>query len=293
MVEREEGKPAGFFDGLSVTSHYIRMYFGETLLAHGTCFFVMSAAGPVLVTNRHNFTGCNNITGEPLHKQCGIPDHAVVTFHPAEGEVHYHIDLEDHGNPGTPSWTEHPTLGRAADIVALPAKELANIVNEKTSVSLTDDWHRWTVGNELHVIGFPYGQIAGVFPIWSKGFIASEPDVDIAGLPMFLIDCRSRPGQSGSPVYAHFKTGEVVEHRGERYAARGPMNYFVGVYSGRLRRDSDLGMVWKRRCIGELVEHAVVHGTQHETERRRHRFSATLSKQYRLDQLISDAREIQ
>ena len=158
------------------------MYFGETPLASGTCFFVMSADGLVLVTNRHNFTGRDNITGKTLHKEWGIPDHAVVTLH-GPGEVHYHIDLVDHENSKAPSWVEHPTLGAKADIVALPVKEMANIIGENNSISLDGvssqgNWHRWDVGSELQVIGYPYSQIGGPFPIWSKGFIASEPDVE-------------------------------------------------------------------------------------------------------------------
>ena len=151
--EREAGK---VFDSLSGVARYIRMYFGETQqhLGNGTCFFVMSADGPVLVTNRHNFTGRNNLTGEPLHKQCGIPDHVVVTLH-CPSEVHYHIDLVDHANPERPAWTEHPTLGSKTDIVALPVKEMANIIGESNSVSLANDWHRWDVGSEVQVIGFP------------------------------------------------------------------------------------------------------------------------------------------
>ena len=114
----------------------------------------------------------------------------------------------------------------------------------------------WDVGSELQVIGYPFGQIGGLFPIWSKGFIASEPDVDIAGLPIFLIDCRSRTGQSGSPARARFKKGDVVTHKGKDHRAKEAQNYFLGVHSGRLRVDSDLGLVWKRSCIEELVNHA-------------------------------------
>ena len=203
MTDQGEFEVAGYYDGLSAVSRYVRMYYGETLLSSGTCFFVMSEDGPVLVTNRHNFTGRDNITGQLLHKQGAVPDHAVVTMH-GPHEVHYHIDLEDHEKRGAPAWTEHPTWGAKADIVALPVNEMTKIVGEANSVSLDDDWHRWEVGSELHVIGYPYGQIGGPFPIWSKGSIASEPDVDIADLPVFLIDCRSRTGQSGSPVFAHF-----------------------------------------------------------------------------------------
>ncbi|MYC60387.1 MAG: trypsin-like peptidase domain-containing protein [Gammaproteobacteria bacterium] len=292
MNNKGEHKVRGFFDTLSGVSRYIRMYFGETFLASGTCFFVMTTDGPVLVTNRHNFTGRDNITGRPLRKDCGIPDHAVVTLH-GPGEVHYHIDLVDRENPEAPSWVEHPTLGAEADIVALPVKEMTNIIGETNSISLEGvssqaNWHRWDVGSELQVIGYPYGQIGGPFPIWSKGFIASEPDVDVAGLPIFLIDCRSRPGQSGSPVWARFGKGDVVTHKGQDYQAKETQNYFLGVYSGRLRGDSDLGLVWKRNCIEELVNHAIAHGTQHRMELRRHRFSATFSGEFSLDRFVSD-----
>ena len=296
MNDKGERNLAGFFDILSGVSRYIRMYFGETPLASGTCFFVMSADGLVLVTNRHNFTGRDNITGKTLHKECGIPDHAVVTLH-GPGEVHYHIDLVDHENSKAPSWVEHPTLGAKADIVALPVKEMANIIGENNSISLDGvssqgNWHRWDVGSELQVIGYPYGQIGGPFPIWSKGFIASEPDVDVACLPIFLIDCRSRPGQSGSPVWARFRKGDVVTRKGQDYQAKETVNYFLGVYSGRLRGDSDLGLVWKRSCIEELVNHATAHGTQHQMERRRHRFSASFSEDFGLDRFIGDDFEV-
>ena len=289
-----KGKPRlqGYFDNLSGVSRYIRMYFGDTLLASGTCFFVTADDGPVLVTNRHNLTGRDNITGKTLHQTGGIPDHAVVTLHGPK-EVHYHVDLVNHDNPEAPSWVEHPTLGAKADVVALPAKEMTNIIGEHNSVSLDGissqgNWHRWDVGSELQVIGYPYGQIGGPFPIWSKGFMASEPDVDVAGLPLFLIDCRSRPGQSGSPVWARFRKGDVVTHEGRDYRAKENMDYFLGVYSGRLRNDSDLGLVWKRSCIEELVDHAVAHGPQHQMKRRRRRFSASPSKEFSLDRFISD-----
>lgn len=204
MNNEAELKVGGHFDSLSSVSRFMRMYYGQTLLGYGTCFFVMSGDGPVFVTNRHNFTGRNRFTDEPLHKQGGIPDHTVVTMH-GPGEVHYHIDLTDHANPEAPAWTEHPTLGAKADIVALPVKEMTNVVGETNSVSFTNDWHRWDVGSELHVIGYPYGQMGGPFPIWSKGSIASEPDVDISGLPVFLIDYRSRPVSLDLPCSRTFE----------------------------------------------------------------------------------------
>lgn len=113
--------------------------------------------------------------------------------------------------------------------------------------------------------------------------------MNIGGLPIFLIDCRSRPGQSGSPVWARFKKGDVVTHKGKDYQAKEAQNYFLGAYSGRLRADSDLGLVWKRSCIEELVNHASVHGTQHRMERRRHRFGASLSNEFDLERFMGES----
>lgn len=72
----------------------------------------------------------------------------------------------------------------------------------------------------------------------------------------FLIDCRSRPGQSGSP--AIFAASEFAPYRHANGSiATGPVQELIGVYSGRLHNDSDIGVVWKRDAVREIVEHGV------------------------------------
>jgi hypothetical protein len=92
----------------------------------------------------------------------------------------------------------------------------------------------------------------GALPIWATGFIASEPDVDYNALPLFLIDCRSRPGQSGSPVVA-YRSGAVTTKTGAAMFAGPPRYRLLGIYSGRINDQSDVGMVWKVSAIQELV----------------------------------------
>ena len=58
----------------SIRPIYIEMYFGGTILASGTAFFVNSAKGPIFITNRHNVTGRHQDTHEPLNQNGGIPD---------------------------------------------------------------------------------------------------------------------------------------------------------------------------------------------------------------------------
>lgn len=82
--------------------------------------------------------------------------------------------------------------------------------------------------------------------------MASEPDVDFNEMPIFLIDCRSRQGQSGSPVVAHFGPGMVPTMQGNE-VSMSEVTRFLGIYSGRINEQSDLGIVWKASAIAELI----------------------------------------
>jgi hypothetical protein len=105
----------------------------------------------------------------------------------------------------------------------------------------------------VSVVGFPFGLTAGgALAVWATGFIATDPDVDYAGLPVFLIDCRSRQGQSGSAVIAHRTGGAVATETGVMVGG-GVMTRFLGIYSGRVNAESDLGFVWKAAAIRQLV----------------------------------------
>jgi hypothetical protein len=81
---------------------------------------------------------------------------------------------------------------------------------------------------------------------------ADRPGGDGSRRPVFLIDCRSRPGQSGSPV---------VLHHGYHARAANSIGFrasseLLGVYSGRINEHSDLGRVWKSSMIVELLQYA-------------------------------------
>ena len=64
--------------------------------------------------------------------------------------------------------------------------------------------------------------------------------------PTFLIDAKTRAGQSGSPVL--FKS--PVHSLKDDY-------YLIGIYSGRVNETSDLGYVWKVELIKEILENGV------------------------------------
>jgi len=89
--------------------------------------------------------------------------------------------------------------------------------------------------------------------IWSTGFIASNPAYRYDNQEKFLIDCRSRKGQSGSPVYSYSNIGINQISPNIQTFSGGPTIKFMGIYSGRINEGSDLGFVWKPSIIDEIV----------------------------------------
>ncbi|MGX9116843.1 trypsin-like peptidase domain-containing protein [Mesorhizobium sp. BHbsci] len=211
--------------------------------------------GPVLITNRHNFTGRDQNTGQPIWTHGGIPNRIGVWHNSFNGLGKWHretyplLDIEE-----KPLWNEHPTLGANADVVAL--RLTLNPLSVVRAYSLASPTLELLVmpGDPLSVIGFPFGLSAGShFAIWATGFLATELDVDYDHRPIFLVDCRARQGQSGSPVVASRSGGMVPLMNGDTAAFSGPVANLLGIYSGRINEQSDLGIVWKKSVIAELV----------------------------------------
>lgn len=238
----------------SVMSLIIQMRKGTTALGTGTAFVVIGPHGPVLVTNRHNVTGRNQETGTPLSASGVVPDCLAIMHNRLNrlGEWIERVEPLYSGN--APRWTEHPVLGAAVDCVALPLTETSDV-----------QFHPYDANNPgpdisvgpaaiASVIGFPFGLSSGGYlAIWATGFIASEPSIAHNNLPLFLIDCRSRPGQSGSPVIAYRPRGLVPMEDGSTVVFSAPTRRLLGIYSGRINNQSDLGFVWNTRAIAEIV----------------------------------------
>jgi hypothetical protein len=223
------------------------------LLSRGTGFVIQSACGPVLITNRHNLTGRNQETGQPISPTGGIPD-TVTIAHNEENKLGHWVLVQEQLYEGQlPRWKEHPTLGARADVVALPLTHLDNVALYPYDAANPGPDLIAGPADPVSVVGFPFGLTGGGgLALWATGFIASEPDVDYADLPCFLIDCRSREGQSGSPVIAYRSGGAVPLKEGvSRFM--GTVFRLLGIYSGRINPQSDLGIVWKVRAIQELV----------------------------------------
>ncbi|MDQ5771014.1 trypsin-like serine peptidase [Thiothrix subterranea] len=278
MSENENDKKMkGEINQNSIRVLYIEMYFNDINLASGTAFFVNSSKGPVFITNRHNLTGCHQETGKPLDtKNLAVPNNIRFRVLGSHEPFWYAFDLYKDDDFNEPIWIEHPQFGSSIDVAGILISEISNAIH--LFVNLEEDWHKWQVGDRVHVLGFPFG-LNDNFAIWSTGYIASEPATDYKNLPSFLIDCRARPGQSGSLVIARFKPGDVVKYKDELYQAKTEMVHFIGIYSGRINKESDLGIVWKMDVLRDLVAAIESHDNLPEVQCAYHRLQYISSEE--------------
>jgi hypothetical protein len=233
----------------------LEMRFNGMPLATGTGFLAETTIGPVLLTNRHNVTGRHQETGQPLASNGGIPNEVVIVHNQQNTLGRWLPVVEPLVDAnGSPLWREHPLLGSRADFIALPLKNITNVQVYAYNPSKPGIMIAIAPAEAVSVVGFPFGMTAGgAFAVWATGFIASEPAVNFNDLPILLIDCRSRQGQSGSAVIAYRSGGMVALADGSSAAYDGPVTRFIGIYSGRINKESDLGIVWKASAIAELI----------------------------------------
>ena len=249
----------------TMKSLFIEVLFGDKLLSTATAFLAANdqQSHCALITNRHVVTGRHQDTGECLSKFGAIPDNINIHFHlgnAPEGNWKV-VNLPLFRNDGSPYWIQHPRLGAQADMVALNLNWGGDITKIPYYLKTTHDRTGILVGpaEPVSVIGFPFGLSSyGKFPVWATGFLAQELTLVTTDSPKFLIDCRTRQGQSGSPVIAH-RTASVRRIQGDKIVGTlnpGNVWEFLGIYSGRVNAESDLGVVWHVSAIEELLSEA-------------------------------------
>lgn len=247
----------------TVKSLYIEVKYGDTVLGNATGFLAAhdQQSHCALITNRHVVTGRHQESGECLHSQGGIPDNIVIYFHKNAEQIGEWkaIRLPLYRPDHSPYWIEHPRLGNAADLVALNLTWGSDV--RKLPYYMRTDLDRPNLvlgpADTVSVIGFPFGlSSVARFPVWATGFLAQELGLVTPDNPVFLIDCRTRPGQSGSAVIAYragtFRTRNK-EGRVQSTLSPTPTWEFLGIYANRVNKDSDLGKVWHVSAVEEVL----------------------------------------
>jgi len=265
---------------LSLVPVFLGMFLEETKqqLASGTGFIYKYDEKLYLITNWHNVTGLNPSTKRPLSSHGGVPNILtlgllVKNSKPTEWR-NFHINLYD--SDGKAEWFIHPIHKELVDVIAIEIefsedfegifKPINDLVFNEFEIQVADD---------VFILGYPLSMTGGgLFPIWKKGSIATEPEIDYERLPKFLVDASSKQGMSGSPVIMR-KNGVHFNEISD--SIFGTIQNFIGIYSGRIissqnkkcncpkckdgnctvdhyDTDSQLGIVWKKNVIEEIIK---------------------------------------
>lgn len=259
----------------SVQSLFLVCYSEQgNVLGSATGFVVLHKGNPYLITNYHVLAGRSPDDGQPLHLGGATTARVRVvqlsaTQQPGRLEWEPRDELVLDPTNGSALWFEHPLFGRRVDVVALPLTQAQNIKFHPYDLTLAQTISA-APADGVSIVGFPFGRAGGgAFAIWTRGFIASEPDIDQDQLPRFLIDARTRSGQSGSPVIIWSNGGAVTMMNGHASIFGGPAVNLLGVYSGRVPErvdpsypgtqavSTDLGYVWKIQVVRDILEGGV------------------------------------
>lgn len=187
----------------SFMSLRLEMKWNGNHLATGTGFVIMSEGRPYLITNWHNLAGRDPQTNEVKSSRGVTPDEVLILHNVKDLMGNWQFKSEPLlGEGERPLWLEHPLGAGDVDVVALPLTNTEGVhLYPYALESDLEDPVLLTPSTAVSIIGFPFAQssIAGI-GIWARGTIASEPELNFGDWPRFLIDSRTRPGQSGSPV---------------------------------------------------------------------------------------------
>lgn len=234
----------------SVKSLRLVFCFEDTELATGTGFIVSKGMRHYLITNRHNVTGRDQISDKPMRPDCGTPNRVIIRHNKLDRLGEWIEKSEDLYLDDRERWIEHPVGLANFDFVALPLNDVVGAHLYSYDPNNVGPLIRCGPSDTVSVVGYPFGLTGGDLAIWATGFVASETAFDQE--PIFLIDCRTRRGQSGSAVISFTSGGMVAMNDDSAAAYSGPVYRFLGIYSGRINKDSDLRVVWKASVIAEL-----------------------------------------
>lgn len=240
-------------DPLSASSLRVQAEVNNNSLSTATGFVVDYKSNHYLITNWHVVTGKNPETNQTLSPTAGIPDTLKIVHHSTSKLGSWVIKSEALLENGNPKWIEHPS-GRDVDVVALPLTHHNDVKFYPFDLGLAQFDMVPEPAMPISIIGYPYGlATGGAWPIWKTGHIASDPDLDYDGKPVFLIDATTRGGMSGSPVVLRLHGGYKTSN-GSYVMSGGTSTKFLGVYSGRIHGQAEIGRVWRPNLIDEILQ---------------------------------------
>ena len=186
--------PVTIQEKLSWVPIQIEILYNEEVLGLGTAFFYSENGKTYLITNWHNVSGRNPETLKAIHKDAALPNKLKLFYPMNAGNIKElpegastigwnAVLLELYENE-KPVWFEHPSYGKKVDAIAieLNVDDTELYVANSPELDLTKITLRPSL--DVFVLGYPRGLTGGArFPVWKRGSIASEPEIDLDYLP--------------------------------------------------------------------------------------------------------------
>lgn len=231
-------------------------------ISDATGFIFKHKSQQYLITCWHVITGKHNTTHNCLDLRGAIPNKIhfplLLSKKPIEWRW-FQLDLYENDDFSIPLWYEHPNYREKVDVIAILLNNIPHNINTFPINEYTFDYLKPEVSDEIFILGYPFSlKSAGLFPLWKRGSIASEPDFDHGNLPKILIDTAGKNGMSGAPVICR-RTGihNLVDGKMTNDSMIGTIESFLGVYSSHYDSDSEfeaqLGIIWKSSVILEII----------------------------------------
>lgn len=246
---------------LSMITTPVLLLKGNDMVSQGTGFYYAlqdSSHGTILflVTNYHVLTGYSPKEAKPpkgdniifyLHKDANNPGDVK--------QIRFPLFTKD----GEPIWLSSKEFPQA-DVVVIPI--VASLYTDAKVFGISGDWTEANIKvrptSTITLIGYPYGYYdkKNWLPVWKTGSIASEPDVDFEGKPLFLVDISAFPGMSGSPAFAiAYGAYETVEGP----TTVGHVQKFLGIYASMqmLKEEKYLEEITSESRLGIVVDESL------------------------------------
>lgn len=218
----------------SRSSLLVRIFADTVYLGSATGFVTEVNHRFFFVTSWHVVTNREyNMMGMPLMSSY-IPDRLWVFFNRDSAGTFKQMKMPLFDEKGGRKWHElRYNDSMLADVAAIEIKAPEGV--KLFPVDITP-LPLLQAMDKVVIVGFPFGiRSVGFWPLYKQGIVASEPQFDYDGKPAFLIDANTKPGMSGSPVYAA---------DGKRC---------IGLYAAQ-ETLQDIGVVWKAAFIYEQLK---------------------------------------
>ncbi len=226
-----------------------------------------------LVTNYHVVTG-----NEPLSNARAQGDRLQFYFHASREDPsnYFPVAVPLYTKTGDPIWIQSRQFPEA-DVVLVPI--VPALYEKGGQLSAFSEAHmqvdmKMRPTSQATLLGYPYGffDTRNFLPVWKTGHLATEPDVDFQGQPVFLVDVSAFPGMSGAPVVG-VSNGVYESENGSMMS--GVQRRLLGIFSAmrmvKTRASVDangqqidtgtpapgdslqLGYVWKAQLIADIA----------------------------------------